>query len=60
MSKKTVGEVISEYRGYAFGMPANYRVTMTWGQFREILNHIEKVWKEECETGKEQEHEKEV
>ena len=51
---ETVADIIREMRGYSHGMPPSYHVTMSWHDFRVLLDRIEKAAKREgCEMRKE-------
>lgn len=44
---ETVADIIREMRGYSHGMPPSYHVTMSWHDFRVLLDRIEKAAKKE-------------
>ena len=44
---ETVADIIREMRGYSHGMPPSYHVTMSWHDFRVLLDRIEKAAKRE-------------
>lgn len=41
--QETVDDIIAEFRGYSAGMPASYHVTMSWHDFRRMLDRFEKA-----------------
>ena len=43
----TIDGLLAEFRGYAAGMPASYHVTMSWHDFRVMLDRFEAAWKRE-------------
>ena len=47
---ETVADIIREMRGYSHGMPASYHVTMSWRDFRVLLDRIEAAHKREAVT----------
>lgn len=46
----TIDGLLAEFRGYAAGMPPSYHVTMSWHDFRRMLNRFEAAHKRERET----------
>lgn len=44
---ETVADIIREMRGYSHGMPPSYHVTMSWHDFRVLLDRIERAAKRE-------------
>lgn len=44
---ETVADIMREMRGYSHGMPPSYHVTMSWHDFRVLLDRIEKAAKRE-------------
>ena len=44
---ETVADIMREMRGYSHGMPDSYHVTMSWRDFRVLLDRIEKAAKRE-------------
>lgn len=38
---ETVKDIIAEKRGYSYGMPPSYHVTMSWADFRKMLTRLE-------------------
>ena len=47
---ETVADIIREMRGYSHGMPPSYHVTMSWHDFRVLLDRIEKAAKRESNS----------
>lgn len=45
----TIKGLLAEFRGYAAGMPPSYHVTMSWADFRKMLDRFEAANKRECE-----------
>ena len=43
----TIDGLLAEFRGYAAGMPPSYHVTMSWADFRRMLDRIEAAHKRE-------------
>ena len=43
----TIDGLLAEFRGYAAGMPASYHVTMSWADFRKMLDRFEAANKRE-------------
>ena len=43
----TIDGLLAEFRGYSAGMPASYHVTMSWADFRKMLNRFEAAHKRE-------------
>lgn len=43
----TIKGLLAEFRGYSAGMPASYHVTMSWADFRKMLDRLEKANKRE-------------
>ena len=41
--QETVDDIIAEFRGYSAGMPDSYHVTMSWHDFRRMLDRLEKA-----------------
>lgn len=37
----TIDGLLAEFRGYSAGMPASYHVTMSWADFRRMLDRFE-------------------
>ena len=37
----TIDGLLAEFRGYSAGMPASYHVTMSWADFRKMLDRLE-------------------
>lgn len=46
----TIDGLLAEFRGYSAGMPASYHVTMSWADFRKMLNRFDAAHKRERET----------
>ena len=46
----TIKGLLAEFRGYAAGMPDSYHVTMSWHDFRRMLNRFDAAHKRERET----------
>ena len=38
---ESVADIIAEMRGYSHGMPPSYHVTMSWHDFRVMLDRLE-------------------
>lgn len=49
----TIDGLLAEFRGYAAGMPASYHVTMSWADFRKMLDRFDAAYKREVATTKE-------
>lgn len=43
----TIDGLLAEFRGYAAGMPASYHVTMSWADFRKMLDRFDAAHKRE-------------
>lgn len=43
----TIDGLLAEFRGYSAGMPASYHVTMSWHDFRRMLDRFEAAHKRE-------------
>ena len=43
----TIDGLLAEFRGYAAGMPPSYHVTMSWADFRKMLDRFEAANKRE-------------
>jgi hypothetical protein len=43
----TIDGLLAEFRGYAAGMPPSYHVTMSWHDFRVMLNRFEAAHRRE-------------
>ena len=43
----TIDGLLAEFRGYAAGMPPSYHVTMSWHDFRRMLDRFDAAWKRE-------------
>ena len=41
----TIDGLLAEFRGYSAGMPASYHVTMSWADFRKMLDRFDAAWK---------------
>ena len=41
----TIDGLIAEFRGYSAGMPPSYHVTMSWHDFRKMLDRFDAAWK---------------
>ena len=39
--QETIGDIVADMRGYSHGMPDAYHVTMTWHDFRRVIDRIE-------------------
>ena len=46
----TIDGLLAEFRGYSAGMPASYHVTMSWADFRKMLDRFDAANKRERET----------
>ena len=46
----TIKGLLAEFRGYSAGMPASYHVTMSWADFRKMLDRFDAANKRERET----------
>ena len=44
----TVDGLLAEFRGYSAGMPPGYHVTMSWRDFRVMLDRLEAAHRREC------------
>lgn len=44
---KTIDGLLAEYRGYSAGMPPSYHVTMSWHDFRRMLDRFDAAHKRE-------------
>lgn len=49
----TIDGLLAEFRGYSAGMPASYHVTMSWADFRKMLDRFEAAHRREVATTKE-------
>ena len=43
----TIDGLLAEFRGYAAGMPDSYHVTMSWADFRKMLDRFDAAHKRE-------------
>ena len=43
----TIDGLLAEFRGYSAGMPPSYHVTMSWADFRKMLDRLEAAYKRE-------------
>ena len=43
----TIDGLLAEFRGYSAGMPASYHVTMSWADFRKMLDRFDAARKRE-------------
>ena len=43
----TIDGLLAEFRGYSAGMPASYHVTMSWADFRKMLDRFDAAHKRE-------------
>ena len=43
----TIDGLLAEFRGYSYGMPPSYHVTMSWHDFRVMLDRFEAAHKRE-------------
>jgi len=46
----TIDGLLAEFRGYAAGMPASYHVTMSWADFRKMLDRFDAAHRREIEA----------
>ena len=46
----TIDGLLAEFRGYAAGMPASYHVTMSWADFRKMLDRFDAAHKREVDA----------
>ena len=46
----TVDGLLAEFRGYSAGMPPGYHVTMSWRDFRVMLNRFEAAHDHDVDT----------
>ena len=46
----TIDGLLAEFRGYSAGMPPSYHVTMSWADFRRMLDRFDAAHKHERET----------
>ena len=44
----TIDGLLAEFRGYSAGMPASYHVTMSWADFRKMLDRFDAAHKREA------------
>jgi hypothetical protein len=45
----TIDGLLAEFRGYSAGMPPSYHVTMSWADFRKMLDRFDAAHKHESE-----------
>ena len=45
----TIDGLLAEFRGYSAGMPASYHVTMSWADFRKMLDRFDAAHKLEID-----------
>ena len=50
----TIDGLLAEFRGYSAGMPASYHVTMSWADFRKMLDRFDAAHKRDHEYPKAQ------
>ena len=43
----TIDGLIAEFRGYSAGMPPSYHVTMSWADFRRMLDRFDAAHRRE-------------
>jgi len=43
----TIDGLLAEFRGYSHGMPPSYHVTMSWHDFRRMLDRFDAAHKRE-------------
>ena len=43
----TIDGLLAEFRGYSSGMPPSYHVTMSWADFRRMLDRLDAAHKRE-------------
>jgi hypothetical protein len=43
----TIDGLLAEFRGYAAGMPPSYHVTMSWHDFRQMLDRLDAAHRRE-------------
>ena len=43
----TIDGLLAEFRGYSAGMPPSYHVTMSWADFRRMLDRLDAAHKRE-------------
>ena len=46
----TIDGLLAEFRGYSAGMPASYHVTMSWADFRVMLDRFDAANKREVQN----------
>lgn len=46
---ETVKDIIAEMRGYSYGMSPSYHVTMSWHDFRRMLDRFDAAHKRESD-----------
>ena len=46
----TIKGLLAEFRGYSHGMPASYHVTMSWADFRKMLDRFDAANKREVQN----------
>ena len=45
----TIDGLLAEFRGYSAGMPPSYHVTMSWADFRKMLDRFDAAYKRESD-----------
>ena len=50
----TIKSLLAEFRGYSAGMPPSYHVTMSWADFRKMLDRFDAAHNRETVTGSNQ------
>ena len=46
----TIDGLLAEFRGYSAGMPASYHVTMSWADFRKMLDRFDAAHRREAQN----------
>ena len=46
----TIDGLLAEFRGYSAGMPPSYHVTMSWADFRKMLDRFDAAHRREHEA----------
>lgn len=45
--QETIADIVAEFRGYAAGMPDSYHVTISWADFRKMLDRFDAAHRRE-------------
>lgn len=46
----TIKSLLAEFRGYSYGMPPSYHVTMSWHDFRKMLDRFDAAHDHDVDT----------